>query len=134
MTEEKLHEHALYAVEAGKGKKFSDIPALLAGRGLQPWEVDEVMELLAYDNARRNLFNARQYLLYSGLAVLVLLLYNVLMFRLVEKAGKPWWEVAVMIAGKSTLLWFCYATVLTAFTYTLVLFFRRTKALAALKK
>ncbi|MBO9151407.1 hypothetical protein ACFOTA_04260 [Chitinophaga sp. GCM10012297] len=134
MTEEKLHEHALYAVEAGKGKKFSDIPALLARKGLQPWEVEEVMELLAYDNARRNLFNARQYLLYSGLAVLVLVLYNVLMFRLAEGTGKPWWEIALKIAGSSGVMWFCYATVLTAFTFTLVLFFKRMRALSALKK
>ena len=103
MTEEQLHENALYAIEAGKGKKFSEIPELLIQKGLQPEEVAGVMKLLAYDNARRNVFNARQYLLYSGLATLVLVLYNVLMFRLVEKTGKPWWEVAMKIARIYTL-------------------------------
>jgi hypothetical protein len=134
MTEEQLHENALYAIEAGKGKKFSEIPELLIQKGLQPEEVTGVMKLLAYDNARRNVFNARQYLLYSGLATLVLVLYNVLMFRLIEKTGKPWWEVAMKIANGSVLLLFCYITVFTAFTYTLVLFLRRRKALAELKK
>ncbi|MGN6508554.1 MAG: hypothetical protein ACTHLD_03745 [Chitinophaga sp.] len=134
MTEEQLHENALYAIEAGKGKKFSDIPELLARKGLRPHEVMEVMDLLAYDNARRNVFNARQYLLYSGLVMLVLVLYNVLMFRLVEKTGKPWWEVAVKIANSSMLMLFCYVTVFTAFTYSVVLFLRRRKALEELKK
>lgn len=133
MTDEKLHEHAQYAVQAGKGKHISEIPELLAKRGLQPYEIDEVMRLLNLDNALRNVFYSRQYMLYSGLAVLVLVLYNVLMYRLMEKSGEPWWKI-VLTTGKTPMMMFCYSLALSAFIYTVILYLKRKRFLSNLEK